>query len=261
MPNFQAVSRTTHADKRWKRYDNYAFAAKDALAPLVAQELPRAAMHLPIGFVVQDAQVAPVAVLGFQPGQNLFVTRDGRWIGGYTPAAYRGYPFQLAASAEGQNVLVVDEASGLVSDSEGEPFFDGDGNPAKPVKDLLDFLGQVQANRIITGRICAALAEHQIIEPWPITVQAENGERQIQGLHRINEAALKELSADALKALQQAGALPMIYCQLLSMQHLPLLGQLAEAHRKAAQPLPTTPKGELDLSFLSTDGAFKFGGK
>ena len=69
------------------------------------------------------------------------------------------------------------------------------------------------------------------------------------------------MSADALKALQQAGALPMIYCQLLSMQHLPLLGQLAEAHRKAAQPLPTTPKGELDLSFLSTDGAFKFGGK
>jgi hypothetical protein len=42
MPTLHAVSRSTHADKRWKRYDSYAFAAKDALAPLVAQELPRA---------------------------------------------------------------------------------------------------------------------------------------------------------------------------------------------------------------------------
>jgi len=41
MPTLHAVSRSTHADKRWKRYDSYAFAAKDALAPLVAQELPR----------------------------------------------------------------------------------------------------------------------------------------------------------------------------------------------------------------------------
>ena len=80
MPTFQAISSTTHADKRWKRYDSYAFAAHDALAPLVAQELPRAVLHLPIAFVAQDGQFTPVAVLGIQPGQNLFVAPEGRWL-------------------------------------------------------------------------------------------------------------------------------------------------------------------------------------
>ena len=45
------------------------------------------------------------------------------------------------------------------------------------------------------------------------------------------------------------------------MQHLPLLGQLAQAHRKAAQPLPVAPNGELDLSFLSNNGTFSFGAR
>jgi len=263
MPNFQAVSKHTHANKRWKRYDNYAFAAKDAVAPLVVQELARALMHLPIGFIKQQEHFVPVAVLGLQVGQNLFITADGRWIGGYTPAAYRGYPFQLASTPDGQSVLVIDEDSGLVSDTEGERFFDEDGNPAKAVNDVLDFLSQVQTNRTLTQRICAVLAEHQLIQPWPITLQGEAGERKVEGLYRIDEAALNALPAESLKALQQAGALPMVYCQLLSMQHLQTLGKLAQAHASAKaqsqQALPTSANGELDLEFLNNNGTISFG--
>ena len=263
MPNFQAVSKTTHADKRWKRYDNYHFASLDAVAPLVVQELPRALMHLPLGFIQQQDVFVPVVVLGLQAGQNLFVTADGRWIGGYTPAAYRGYPFQLAAAPDGQSVLVIDEDSGLVSDAEGEAFFDEEGKPAKAVKDVLDFLSQVQTNRALTQRICAVLAEHHLIQPWPIKVQGEAGERTVEGLYRIDEAAMNALAPEAFEALRQAGALPVAYCQLLSMQHLQTLGKLAEAHASAkAQSqaaLPTTDTGELDLEFLNNGGTISFG--
>ena len=263
MPNFQAVSKSTHADKRWKRYDNYVFAAQDAVAPLVVQELPRALMQLPIGFIKQQDDFVPVAVLGLQAGQNLFVTADGRWIGAYTPAAYRGYPFQLATTPDGQSVLVVDEDSGLVNDTEGERFFDEEGNPAKSVQDVLDFLSQVQNNRALTQRICAVLAGHQLIQPWPVTLQSEAGERKIDGLYRIDEAAMNALAPEAFEAIRQAGALPVAYCQLLSMQHLQTLGKLAEAHASAkAQSqaaLPTSPNGELDLEFLNNGGTISFG--
>ena len=127
---------------------------------------------------------------------------------------------------------------------------------------MLAFLTQVQANRAHTDRICQVLAEHALLQPWPITVQGDGGERMVQGLHRIDEAALNALPADALKAVQQAGALPVAYCQLLSVQHLPRLGELALAQRKAAAPprVPTTPAGELDLSFLSQNGTLNLGG-
>ena len=261
MPTFHAIAQSTHAHKRWMRYTSYAFAAHDALAPLVVQELPRAALHLPIAFVHQDEQFTPVAVLGIQPGQNLFVAPDGRWLGGYPPAAYRAHPFALANLPDGQQVLAFDADSGLLTEAEGEAFYDSEGRPAQAVQEILGFLTRVQASRAQTQRICKALAEQQLLQPWPITVQAQAGERRVDGLYRIDETALNALAAESLKALQQAGALPMVYAQLLSMQHLPLLGQLAQARHKAAQPLPTAPDGELDLSFLGNNGTISFGAR
>ena len=200
-----------------------------------------------------------MAVLGIQPGQNLFVAPDGRWLGGYTPACYRAHPFALASLPDGQQVLAFDADSGLLTETEGEPFYGSDGSPSQAVQGILAFLTQVHANQGVTHRSAQALAEQQLIQPWPITVQAEGGERRVEELFRIDEAALHALPAEALKALQQAGALPMAYCQLLSMQHLALLGSLAQAHRKAAPPLPTTPSGELDLEFLNNGGTIRFG--
>ena len=265
MPSFQAVSPSTHAAKRWRRYTGYAFAVHDALAPLVAHELPRAALHLPIAFAQQGDAFTPVAVLGLAPGRNLFVAPDGRWLGGYVPAAYRAYPFALATLPDGQLALAFDVDSGLLAEADGEPFFDADGSPAQGVKDVLAFLNQVHANRAQTARCCQVLAGHGLLQPWPITLQGDGGERVVQGLYRIDEAALNALPADALKTVQQAGALPVAYCQLLSVQHLPRLGDLAQAQRQAATPpavptLPTTPAGELDLSFLKRHDTLNLAG-
>ena len=260
MPRYIAVSKDAHASKRWKRIDNYIFAAKDAVAPLVVQELPRALMHLPIGFIEQKERFVPVAIHGLEPGQNLLVAPDGRWIGGYTPAAYRGYPFQLADTADGQRVLVIDEDSGLVNETEGEPFFDEEGNPAQALKDMLDFLSQVQTNRELTQRICAVLAEHLLIKPWPINVQGNEGERKVEGLYCIDEAAMNALPAEAFEALRHAGALPIVYCQLLSMQHIQKLGQLAQAQAQSqartAAKLP--PNSNEELGFHTSDDIFCF---
>lgn len=261
MPNYQAIAPASHAALRWKRFDSYAFAAHEAVAPLVAQELPRACLHLPLAFIAQGEAFAPVAVLGLQPGQNLFVTPDGRWAGGYIPAAYRGHPFALAQTPDNQLVLCVDADSGLVSASEGELFFDKQGQPAQAVKDVLDFLQQVHANRPATQRLCAALqAEEGLIVPWPLTLKSDKGEQTVQGLCRIDEAKLNALDSDALTRLHRAGALPIAYCQLLSMQHIQTLGRLAEAHTRAtAAQLPTTDSGDLDLEFLNKNGTISFG--
>lgn len=263
MPHYQAITKTDFANLRWKRYENYHFAALDAVAPLVVQELPKACMTLPIAFIQQGETFVPAAVQGLQPGHNLFVSPDGRWIGPYTPAAYRGYPFALANADNGQVVLCVDTDSGLVGEDCTETFFDEQGEPSQSVKAVLDFLQQVRSNREATLRICAALLAEDLIQPWPITLKGEQGEKTVQGLYRIDEAKLNNLSADALHRLQQAGALPVAYCQLLSMQHLQTLGKLAQAHASAKaqsqQALPTSANGELDLEFLNNNDTISFG--
>lgn len=265
MPRYQALTKTSYAGKHFKRYTSYQFAASQNLAPLVQQELVKACMVLPIAFIQEGAQFVSVAVQGFLPGKNLLVAPDGRWIGGYIPAAYRSHPFALLPNEEGQLVLCIDTDSGLLNDIEGEALFDSDAHPAQAVKDVLGFLEQLAANGKATEAMCAALAEHQLIEPWPIKVQlAEGEEKIINGLHRINEAALNQLDAEALKALQQNGGLQMSYMQLLSMQHIDKLAELAKARaafeEQQATKVPVTPNVDLDLEFLNQGGTLSFAG-
>ena len=257
MAQLSVISREQHGSKRWKRYSSYSFAANDAVTPLVAQELPRACMHLPIGFVKTESGFQLVAVQGLKPGKNLWVAPDGRWVGGYVPASYRGYPFVVANTEDGRRVLCVREDSDLITEGEGEPFFDDEGKAAKPVQDVLNFLEQVSANGELTARLTVLLAEHDLIQPWPIQLKSGDGEQKVDGLYRIDEAALGKLPVESLEALRSGGALPFIYCQLLSMQHLQKLGQLATQHAAAAAMLePET--GDLDLEFLHDDGNIRF---
>jgi len=259
MPNFQAISKSTHAHLSWKRYSSYQFAAQDAVAPLVVQELPKAAMVIPVAFIQQDGQYLPAAVQSLQPGQNLFVAPDGRWIGPYTPAAYRGYPFALAHAENQQWVLCIDADSGLVGEGHAERFFDDKAEPSQSVKDVLNFLQQVRANREVTQRLCTALDIEALIQPWPITIKGDAAEQAVQGLYRIDEAKFNTLSSEALHRIHQAGALPLVYCQLLSMQHLPALGKLAEVHAQAKAQQATVNNGELDMEFLNKVGTISFG--
>lgn len=269
--------------KRWQRYSGYAFAATDTVAPLVVHELPKAALHLPVGFVQRPNGYQWVAVLGLAPGHNLIVAPDGRWLGGYVPAHLRSHPFTLANTPDGQQVLAVDADSGLIHDShissDGEAFFNADGKPSEALAGVLSFLTKLAHNRPASERICGVLAQHQLIQPWALRVKMPNGEQVLQGLWRIDETRLNELGPDALKALQTAGALPLAYLQLMSMQHLRALGKLAQAHEQAqaqaqaqakaqakaqtqtqtTTSLPTTTHGELDLEFLSKDGTLSFG--
>jgi len=261
MPNIQVISRERHASKRFTPYTSYAFTATDAVCALVVQELPKAMLVLPIAFFAVEGAFAPVAVLGFKPGKNLFVAKNGKWVTSYVPAAYRSYPFVMANTQDDKQVLCFDEDSGLISDTEGQPFFAEDGQPSKAVADVLAFLNQTATNRQATQRICALLQKHKLIQPWPIKIQGDAGEQTVAGLFRIDEAALNQLPAEAFMELRDAGALLCAYCQLLSTQHLQTLGQLAAVHAKAdaqAQAALPTKNGELDISFLEGSETFKF---
>jgi hypothetical protein len=258
MSLYQPVSLSTHANLQWQRYASYAFAKQDALVSLVAQEMTRACTCLPIAFAREGDGFVPVAVQGFQPGQNLWVAPDGRWLAQYVPAAYRGYPFALARTEQDQWVLCADMDSGLVGQFtagvNAQPFFDSQGQATEPVQEVFRFLQLVQAQRQVTVETCAALQSEGLIVPWTIGVREGAHEREVQGLWRVDEARLDGLDAAALYRLQQAGALPVAFCQRISMQHIAALGPLAQSHAQAAakavqpvQPGQTIPQ--------SADGA------
>jgi hypothetical protein len=50
-----------------------------------------------MAFVKQQDSFFLIALLSLTPKTNLFVAPDGRWLGGYVPSYFRGYPFQREA--------------------------------------------------------------------------------------------------------------------------------------------------------------------
>jgi hypothetical protein len=260
VSQFTAVSRERHAGKKWLHSNGYAFAAADALAPLVGAELVRAAVSMPCAFLEQSGRYTLVAVLSLVPGRNMCVGPDGRWLLGYIPAWFRTYPFRLVPQqGTDKAVLCVDEGSGLVveDNAAGEDFFAKDGNIPPALKTLFDLLTHVESNRRVTERAVSALAEAGVIAPWPIKLKTEQGEKAISGLHRIDEAALNALPDDVFLKLRTA--LPIAYGQLLAAGQLGIFEHLAKLHNQPA-PLPVAALPEsLDSLFgVQNDDMIRF---
>lgn len=132
MPKIEVISRQRHLHKRWQPIASYAFAARESVIALVAAEIPKAALAMPVGFVKQDDAFIPVALTGFPLAGNVFIDAAGRWTGDYLPVALPGYPFHIVKNPENdQQVLGIDEESGQVTDGpDGQVFFTQAGEPA-----------------------------------------------------------------------------------------------------------------------------------
>jgi hypothetical protein len=233
-PQLTAISKEQFSGKAWRRYTSYAFAAGETFIPLVVAELTQAVPAMPLGFVQSGEGFQLVAVTSLQPGANLFVAPDGRWLGAYVPAALRGYPFRLVKPQDrADSVLCIDQASGLVVEAgQGETFLDEDGQPSKALRNVLEFLSQVERSRMATQAAVDALVAAGLIHPWPLSIKQGEQNVPVTGLYRIDEAALNALDNEAFLTLRQSGALPVAYAQLMSMNQLTVLQQLAQIQAK-----------------------------
>jgi hypothetical protein len=115
---------------------------------------------------------------------------------------------------------------------------------------VLDFLVQLDANRIATGRAVAALAGAEALAPWPLEVETAEGRKAVAGLFRVDEARLNALDADAFLALRAAGALPLAYAQLLSMGQLSVFQTLAQLQQQLAR-IHAQQRQTIEQSFVA----------
>ena len=234
MSSIQPVTHSRHGKLRWKRFRDYRFAATTAVAPLAAAEISQAALAMPLAIIRRDEGWSMAAVLGLLPSKNLYIDDRGTWIAEYIPAVFRAHPFRTGWAETGEPTLCVDDGSGLVTEeAEGEAFFDAGGMLSESLQQVWGFLSETARSELALMRACGMLAEAGVVEPWPITVQGDQGSQEVVGLYRINEAGLNGLNDEAFGQLRRAGAAGLAYSQLLSMGNLAKLAQLARARAQA----------------------------
>ena len=232
------VNKERHAGKKVRASNSFGFASKFHVAYVTVHEFARAAAIYPVLFLEDQAndQFKPVVLLGLDAGENLFVNDKGEWSASYIPAIVRRYPFALTKAEDADRYIVcVDEASDLLSDTEGAPMFDEQGNPTQVIENVKHYLSELQQMDQMTHEFTKFLVQNNLLTPLNMRVNAANQVRNITGCYVINEERLNNFSDQKFLEVRQKGYLPAIYAHLISLSQIERLASLKQPEQPAAE--------------------------
>lgn len=221
------VNKVRHAGKKVKSSNDFRFASKFHVAYVTVHEFARAAAIYPLVFLEANDDFRPVALMGLDAGENLFVDSEGHWSGSYIPAIIRRYPFALTKAAEADHYIVcVDEASDLLSDTEGAAMFDEQGDPTQVIENVKRYLSELQQMDTMTTEFCKFLIQNNLLTPLNMRVNTASQVRNITGCYVINEERLNNFTDPKFIEIRQKGYMPAIYAHLISLSQIERLASL-----------------------------------
>lgn len=231
-----------------------AFSKKLNAIPVSYTEFNVAYRDFPLVFSSGDngQSFAPVAVLGLEANENLFLVNDGWLPQTYIPAYLRRYPFCMARvtldNVEQQERLICIEKSFVVEDGKatGDLLFDDKGQGSERWKVIEQLLQEYEADLERTKEMSSILSDYGLLEPF--TMQAtlnQGGAMHMTGMFRVDERKLEFLNAAQHRNLIKKGIMGKIYTHLLSLDNF---GRLLDRKAVLAPAAPAATQVETKVS-------------
>jgi hypothetical protein len=232
----EPLNREQHGRLALKQIERpFKFAAAAHVVPLTMTEFGPASLSYPIIFAGEARQ--PLAVMGVQAGENLFISPEGEVTpDAYLPAYIRRYPFVLADdSAAGRFIVCLDL-----------PLF-ANGEPTDYTKGAIDFCNNFEAERRRTTEFVSLIQSLDLLETKQATYtprmpDGSMGEQQlIAEYFAVSEDKLRALPNEKFLELRDNGALGQIYAHIVSIlgwEKLYTKALIRRAAEQAAAPAP-----------------------
>jgi hypothetical protein len=240
----EPLAKELHGKLGVKRMDGpFGFAKVGHAVPLTVGEFPLAAVTGPIIFVGEEK--LPIAVMGLNAGENMFVKPDGTFESGiYIPAYIRRYPFVFANDdVNKQMVLCIDRAAEFIIEGGEMPFFEANGEPSEYTKNCIEFCNNFEVERQRTMSFVQILKDMDLFESktanfTPTNPDGTAGQPQkIAEYFGVSEDKLNKLPNEKYLELRDNGALGQIYAHLLSLVGWDRLIAIAMARSVEQQPV------------------------
>lgn len=225
MTQHAVLDKNAHRDLRVRTEAGAELGDNVMAALTVPAEFRQVQGHFPILFRRETGRedFTAMALFGFETGENLFLD-GGRWDARYRPWSLAIQPFLVGrpANGDGPGQVHIDLAHPRIAEaSEGVRLFDGDGMATPYLEAAAERLGALDEGYRASGAFFAALAEHELLEPFSLEVALDDGSKHsLVGFHIIDEARLRALDAVALGALHTAGHLMPMFMALASLSQL-----------------------------------------
>lgn len=188
--------------------------------------------HYPVIFRKEGERFEPIALLGFESDENLFLLENS-WDAATLPLLVERLPFLIGR--EGDELMIhIDLDSPRISTTEGEPIFLPHGGMSPYLENVNSILLTIHEGMQSNAAFIDALVAHELIEGFSLDVTLDDGsQNRLAGFYTINEERLAALDAAALDSLHKAGWLSAIYFQIASLSNFRALIDRKNARRAA----------------------------
>lgn len=206
--------------------------------PVSYTEFNAASRDYPLVFASNDGgkTIAPVAVLGLEANENLFLDATAWVASTYVPAYVRRYPFCMArvtldAVEQEQRLICVEKDFVAAAGEGGEPMFNEQAEALPRWAAIEQLLREYEADLERSAEMCGIFTGYGLIESFTMQATLNSGAAMsLTGMFRIDEKKLAALGADQLRTLISKGLMAKIYTHFMSLENF---GRLLE--RKAAR--------------------------
>lgn len=187
----------------------------------------------------QSGEFQSIALLGFQPNENLFLD-DGAWQAAYVPGIVARGPFLIGFQNQDvdgelrrEPVIHVDLDNPRISRTEGEPVFLPQGGNTRYLERIGNILQGIHQGLAASKAMFEAFTAHELIEPVNVEVKF-NAEEQfdLRGLYTISEERLRKLDGDSLYELNSAGFLQGAFLAIASLNNMKKLIDMKHRRRR-----------------------------
>jgi len=225
MTKHVPLAKDKHANLKVIDSGDYSRYKNQNLIPIVVRDFYTLSSEFPLVFVTnaESKDFMPVAIMGFRDGENLYCQEEP-FPAQVIPLGFGNAPFAIAAADENRDqfVVLVDEESPLVSETEGNALFTEDGEKTEYTEARVEGLVRAAQEREQTIQVCKLLKEKDLLATQQVQLQHRpDGQRyNIDGIYTVNEEKLNALSDEDFLELRKIGLLSMIYAHLTSLQQL-----------------------------------------
>lgn len=220
MANTVLLNNVDHKALRVITQRSAAYGDEVMFAVTFAAEFRNLQAHYPIVFLKSPdgASFQPIALFGFQEGQNLFLGPQG-WDAHYVPLAVERQPFLIGVAGD-ELMMHVDLDSPRIGVGAGEPAFLPHGGTTEFLERMNSVLLAIHEGLQSNPAFIAALLEHELLESFVFDVERPDGSmNRLAGFYTINEERLAALDGDALARLHQAGHLQAVFMAVASVSN------------------------------------------
>lgn len=184
--------------------------------------------HYPILFQKEPGtgRFFSVALFGFEQGENLFLTKDGRWDAGYIPLMMQRIPFSIGVyngdSDEARRRMVhIDLDHPKVRSDKGLRLFEEHGANTDYLDRVSGMLEAIHHWNEYEKAFIDVVTELKLLEQVTMDITLKTGTKgQLLGFYAIHEERLKELTGEQLAALNEQGFLEPIFMVVASTQKI-----------------------------------------